>query len=470
MKPLKIKDISKYMDGKLTCQDPEAIVKGVSIDSREVKMGDLFIPLKGENQDAHQFIPEAIKNGCACVVIGRNYEGALPKEFSNPKGEKVPFIICDDTLKGLQQLAKHYLATLKMKKIGVTGSTGKTTTKDMIYYICSEKYATQRNTGNFNNHIGLPLTVLSFEESSEVGILEMGMSEKGEIELLAELVRPDIGIITNIGTAHIENLGTREDIFEAKMEITKYFNKENILIVNRDNDLLDFDKGKLKYKLFSTGENGKSDLVISNIRDFGEKGISFTLEHKKDNEYESQEFELNIPGRHNAYNGALAVATGLMLGVTLKEASIGLSKMKITDKRLTIKGKDGVKIIDDTYNASVDSMKSGIDVLESVAGVRKIAVLGDMLEMGENSWKYHEEVGEYLATKQIDFLITVGKDSKYIAKGAAITLNEKQMMHFDNREKLSKKVKEILKPGDVVLIKGSRGMKLDKVVNYLMEG
>lgn len=477
MKPLTLQEINHAVKGTLICPNPQLIIKGVSTDSRTVKAGELFIPLIGEVLDAHQFIPEAIANGCAAVLVNRNYyEGndsiqTLSQASSPKSGEhkEIPFIVCEDTTKGLQDLAKYYLSTIDMKKVGITGSTGKTTTKEMLYHICSEKYKTERNLGNFNNHIGMPLTILSFSEDTQIGILEMGMSQKTEISVLAEIVRPDIGVITNIGTAHIENFENRQGILEAKMEITNYFEKENILIVNRDNDLLDMEQSDVKYKLIAVGENGRSDLVLSNIIDLGESGITFTIEHRKGNEYESQLFKLNIPGRHNAYNSGLAVAAGLELGISLELAARGLEKMENTDKRLSIKGKNGIKIIDDTYNASVDSMKSGIDVLESVFGMRKIAILADMLEMGEKSAEYHEEVGEYLADKTFDILITVGEASKHIEKAVSVKKPEIETRHFKNQESLNEKVKEIIKPGDVVLIKGSRGMNMDQVVKCLME-
>jgi len=473
MKPLNLEQINHAVKGNLICQNPELLIEGVSTDSRTVKPGELFIPLVGDHLDAHKFIPQAITNGCAVVLVNRSYyeENALRQNSGSMSDASVvfPFIECEDTTKGLQDLAKYYLSTFDMKKVGITGSTGKTTTKEMVYYICREKFKTERNLGNYNNHIGLPLTVLSFAADTQVGILEMGMSEKDEINLLAEIVRPDIGVITNIGTAHMENLGTRQGILDAKMEITNYFGKENVLIVNRDNDLPDIEKLEVEYKLVTVGENGRSDMVISNITDIGENGITFTLEHRIGNEYESQKFKLNIPGRHNAYNGALAVSVGVELGVSLEEAARGLEKMENTDKRLSIKGKDGIKIIDDTYNASVDSMKAGIDVLESVFGMRKIAILADMLEMGKKSAEYHEEVGEYLADKNFDLLITVGEASRHIEKAAKEKMTGIQTLHFDNQEDLNKKVKEIVRPGDVVLIKGSRGMNMDQVVKYLME-
>ena len=469
MKPLTCMEICKGVNGKLYSKAPESLVTGISIDSRTVKEGELFIPIQGETLDGHDFIKQAMENGCSCVFIGESLGSEKTTALLDAEIERVSFILCKDTTKALQDLARYYLSTFQIKKVGITGSTGKTTTKDMVYHICSEKFNTARNLGNFNNHIGLPLTILGFEEGTQVGILEMGMSEKGEIDLLAELVRPDIGVITNIGTAHIENLGSRQGILEAKMEITNYFDENNVLILNRDTDLFQGLDMSCPYKLVTVGENGKSDFILSNIADQGESGITFTIEHKQGIDYESQDFQLSIPGRHNAFNSGLAVAVGVQLGVSLEEAARGLRKMVETDKRLSMKGSRGIKIIDDTYNASVDSMKSGLDVLENVFGMRKIAVLGDMLEMGDKSPEFHQEVGEYLADKKLDLLITVGEASLNIQKGAMKSMPVEQMRHYRSKEELIREIRELVKPGDVVLLKGSRGMKLDQVVKHLME-
>lgn len=460
MKKLKIKEICSALKGQLILGKEENYIERVSTDSRTASKGDLFFPIIGESHDAHKFIPMAIEGGCRSFIVSDR------KEIMNHSiKDQLDVILVEDTTKALQKLAAYYLSTFKVKKIGVTGSTGKTTTKDMLYYICSEKYKTARNVGNFNNHIGLPLTVLGFEEGIEVGILEMGMSEFGEINLLADIVRPDFGIITNIGTSHIENLGDREGILKAKLEITNFFNEDNVLVINEINDLLTKENTKGVYKSLSIGNNGKSDFILSDIADRGEEGIGFTIEHK----LETQRFELTIPGRHNAINGALAVAAAMKLGVTMEEAARGLAKIELTDKRLNIKGKDGIKVIDDTYNASPESMKAGIDVLMATKGIRKIAILADMLELGEESPKYHSEVGDYAAKKKVDLLIAVGDEAKYIAEAGKAILGDERVQCYSDKEKLMSKIRTILQLGDIILVKGSRGMEMDQVVKKIME-
>ncbi len=456
MKKLTIEQITEAVKGKLLLGDPKDEISGVSTDSRKVAEGDIFFPLIGEQHDAHDFIPQAVERGCRTFILSRE-----------PDGLSGPFNIIqvEDTTKALQELAAYYLSLFSMIKIGVTGSTGKTSTKEMLYWIFSEKYKTARNIGNFNNHIGLPLTVLSIPEDTEAGVFEMGMSELGEIDLLAKLVRPDIGVITNIGISHIENLGSRENILKAKLEITNYFTTDGILIVNEDNDFLSRDDVQGNYKIVTTGETGRSNFIISNIIDNGEEGIEFTIEHKK----ETQTFHLNVPGRHNAYNGALAVAAAVSCGITMAEAAKGLLKLEITDKRLNIKGKNGMKIIDDTYNASPDSMKAAIDVLTATKGFRKIAILADMFELGENSDAFHAEVGRYAAESSVDILIAVGTQAKHIYEAAKEILGEQKVHYYETKELLMGDIGSMISSGDVILLKGSRGMAMDQVVKKIME-
>lgn len=471
MKRLTIEQVAEAVKGDLLLGDPKDEITGVSTDSRKVAEGEAFFPLIGEQHDAHDFIPQAIERGCRTVILSRKADAeSLRAKYSDPshrinRENPMNFILVGDTTKALQDLAKYYLSLFSIIKIGVTGSTGKTTTKEMLYWIFSEKYRTVRNLGNLNNHIGLPLTVLSLPEDTEAGIFEMGMSAQGEIDLLAELVRPDIGIITNIGISHIENLGSRENILKAKLEITNYFTEDGILIVNEDSDFLSKEDVRGNYRVVTTGETGRSNFIISNIVDSGEDGVAFTLEHKE----ELQTFRLNMPGRHNAYNGALAVAAAVSCGITMEEAARGLLKLELTDKRLSIKGKNGMKIIDDTYNASPDSMRAAIDVLNATKGFRKIAILADMFELGENSGVFHAEVGRYAAESGVDLFIAVGEQARHMAEAAKEILGEKKVHYYETKELLINDIGSMITTGDVILLKGSRGMAMDQVVKKIME-
>lgn len=461
MKKTKISEIVKAINGQLIFGKDQEWVSKVCIDSRTVEPDALFFTLIGEKQDGHKFIGQVIDGGCKCIVVSDTSQ--IDEKKAKEKG--VSIILVADTTKALQLLAMDCLKKLSISKVGVTGSTGKTTTKEMLYYILSEKYKVGRNLGNFNNHIGLPLTILSLEQDIEVGVFEMGMSEFGEIDVLADIVRPDIGVITNIGTSHIENLGDREGILKAKLEITNYFKPNQILCVNGDNEMLSKENCEGDYQLIRVGTTGRNGFIISNILDFGEQGIEFSMEHKE----EIQTFRLNIPGRHNAFNGALAIATAYQLGVTMKEAATGLLKLELTDKRLNIKGKNGMKIIDDTYNASPDSMKAALDVLVTTRGVRKIAILGDMMEMGPNSAEYHAEIGAYAADMKVDKLICIGKEAKNIVAGALKSMKEGDIIYGEKKEKVYGEILDMVAMGDVILVKGSRGMKMDEIVKKIME-
>ena len=382
------------------------MIQEVCTDSRTAKKGDLFVPIIGEVHDAHKFIPQAYERGCRAFLVSRTEAADGLKDCQ--------IILVGDTTGAVQDLAAVYLEGLGLKKIAVTGSVGKTSTRDMVHAILSEKFRTGTAKKNFNNSIGVPLTIFSFDDSLEAAVLEMGMDHAGEIHRLAEIIRPDIGIITNVGISHIENFADgRDGILKAKMEITDYFGPTNTLVINSDNDMLkkaDFSGG---YKLIRVGEEPEADYRISDIRDYGEKGIRYTLSA------EGKEYEicLHVPGAHNAVNSALAIAGCRQMGVTTEQAISGLAHLELTGKRLAVKEKNGITVIDDTYNAAPASMKSLIDTLVHTDGQRKIAVFAGMNELGAESPKYHREVGEYAGKRDLDLLITVGEKAEDIAVG-----------------------------------------------------
>ncbi len=454
MKKLTMKEIEAGTGGRLICGNGEITVEKICTDSRKAEAGDLFFALIGDNHDAHKYLPQVAESGCSCAVIS--------DETQCPGG--MTAVLVEDTTKALQRLASWYLAQLDMKKIAVTGSTGKTSTRDLTWYVCSEKFKAQKNVGNLNNHLGVPLTILSFDEDTEVGILEMGMDKFGEIDLLADIARPDIGLITNIGMSHIENLGSRDGIFQAKMELTNYFDENNVLIAARDDEYLNEKRIDGIYRLVTAGPDGKSDYIISDIDDFGAEGIQFNLEHNG----RVQQFKLPVPGKHNAFNGALAVAAGAELGITMEEAARGLAKTQLTDKRLTVRENKGIKIIDDTYNASPDSMKAAIDVLMKTRGERCVAILGDMFELGDGSGLQHELVGRYAAQQEVELLVAIGENSAEMYRGAREEGME-NVLYFKDKDSFFAEMKSVIKSGDVILLKGSRGMEMDKIVKRIME-
>ncbi|MBQ2747778.1 MAG: UDP-N-acetylmuramoyl-tripeptide--D-alanyl-D-alanine ligase, partial [Firmicutes bacterium] len=400
MKKITAGQIINAIGGELFAGDVNAVVTGVEMDSRIMKDGDCFFALPGERVDGNDFIAAAFEKGACCAV-------ATNKEKAETALEKYPertIIITDDSEKALRDLAKWYMGTFDdIRRIAVTGSNGKTTTKDMIHAICSAKYRTQKTPVNRNNLIGLPLTVLSLEEDTEVAVFELGMDAFNEIRTMAEIVKPEVAVITNVGTAHVERLGSREGILKAKLEITEFLEPENVLIIPDGGDVLTREKAAGNYKLLSAGAGGKNEYIISDVENHGEEGMTFSLEY--DGGY--NKFELLVPGEYNVSNASLAIAAASVIGVSPEEAARGLLDFKPAEKRMNIRGVRGIKVIDDTYNASPPAMKAAIDVLMHTGGIRKAVILGDMFELGEESEKYHREVGNYAAQAGVQLFIGV---------------------------------------------------------------
>ena len=466
MRPFTVEEIIKAVDGTLVSGEKENIVYRVCTDSRKAEPGDLFFPLKGENNDGHDFLGQVLEAGCRTIVVSD--ESKIPKQaFASQPGD-ADIIVVDDTTAALQALASYYLDCLPLKKkIAVTGSVGKTSTRDMLYYAASTSFKTGRNPKNFNNYFGLPLSIMDFEPDTEVAVLEMGMASAGEIETLARIARPDIAVITNIGVSHIENLGSREGILKAKLEVTCCFDENSVLIINADNDMLTLENVKGNYKIVTVGTGEKCDYRIKDVCDFGDKGIEYTLCH----EGKDYRIKLPVPGAHNAINASLAVAAAGLMGISPETAIKGFEQAELTEKRLNIKKQGRIKVIDDTYNACPESMKSALNTLMSTEveeGGRRVAVLGDMFELGKESPAAHLEVGRYAVEKKPDLLIAVGKDAEYIAQGAE-PLGDGHVLRYETREDLEKEVHEIIRPGDTVLVKASRSMEMEKTVKEILK-
>lgn len=473
MKELTLRQIAEGAKGELVRGSGEKTVKRVVIDSRNARQGDLFVAIIGAHQDGHSYARSAVEAGCQALLLS---DSAVIEELSDTFRDVGIIKVCD-TLKGLQNLAHYYLDQFQVKKLAVTGSTGKTTTKEMLYAILSKKYQTVCNTGNMNSETGMPLSAFLVEDDTEAAVFEMGMSKLGEINALADIVKPEIGLITNVGLSHIEFLGTRENILKAKMEITDFMSEEDVLVVNSDNEFLTTksvsvcmqEKYRENYKyggnfdLVTAGENEKADCRLSDKKDLGEDGISFHLEFQG----QSEDFHLPLLGLHNAYNAMLAVAAGMIAGVSMRDAADALSRLTPTAHRLQIQEHNGIKLIDDSYNASPDSMMAGIDVLSSVPGRRKVAVLADMLEMGDAE-EYHRAVGLYAAKKKTDVIIAIGARGKYIAEGAReIADGAIRVIWHDTKEPLLASLSQIIRPGDVVLVKASLGMQMAEVADAI---
>lgn len=428
-------------------------IEGVSIDSRHVQKGNLFIPFKGENTDGHVYVEKAIANGAAAAL--------WQMDVPNPP-EHLPILLVEDTLKALQVLSEKYLQQANAKVVGITGSNGKTTTKDITASLLSQQYKVHKTEGNFNNHLGLPLTILSMEEDTEIVILEMGMSNRGEIELLSKLARPDVAVITNIGEAHLLDLGSREAIADAKLEITAGLKEDGVVIYHGDEPLLSKKLLKNSYTTRSFGRAETNDMYPTYIESVG-NGTQFTTNLYK------KEMALPILGNHNVLNALAAMLVAREFQLTSDQISKGLSQLKVTNMRMEmVEGIKGEKIINDAYNASPTSMNAAIELVASLTGFhRKYLVLGDMLELGEEEVQFHEKIGRSIQSNEIDKLFTYGELGAHIAIGAEKTIGKDNVYAFLDKGELVEELKKHVGENDLILVKASRGMKLEEVVQAL---
>lgn len=457
MRKTSIKQILAATGGALVFGDEDNFISGIKHDSREVKPGDMFVAIAGNNQDGHKYIPQVAAAGASAVLV--SHTDGWPEQL--PEGTELNIILVGDTIQAMGDLARWYISDLGIKRVAVTGSVGKTSTRDMIYFVLSEKYNCGRNLKNYNNNVGLPISIFQFDENTQAAVLEMGMDAFGEIEYLSGIVKPDIGVITNIGVAHMEKLGSRQGIFKAKMEITENISpaeEGGILVFAQDDEFLTKKRTAGDYGQVSVGYENDADYTISDVDDFGVEGIEFNVDHCG----EKTRVRLPLPGVHNAINGALAIAVGGLLGVDVETAARGLAGASLTGSRLKkIEGRS-VTIIDDTYNANPDSMKSAIDVLAGSRAERKVAILGDMFELGDNTENQHREVGEHAKAAGLDMVIAIGNLAANIAEGA-------QGVYFEKKEDFLAEIDKYINSRDMILVKASRGMKMEEIVERLKD-
>ncbi|MFD2045489.1 UDP-N-acetylmuramoyl-tripeptide--D-alanyl-D-alanine ligase [Ornithinibacillus salinisoli] len=452
-------DIQDMVSGSgLLSSNENQLIEGVSIDSRTVKQGNLFIPII-RLKDGHLYVREAIKNGAVATLWLKNHP--------NPPTD-IPVIFVDDTLVALQSLAKNYRKQLSVKVIGITGSNGKTTTKDMVSSIAKTTFTVHKTKGNLNSEYGLPLTVLEVSEKDDIVVLEMGMSQRGEIEMLSTIAQPNIAIITMIGVSHIANLGSKEEIANAKLEIITGLQEKGTFIYNGDEPLLQkindrFHKKQLRTLTF--GEQSSSNDFYPTKIEMNSGFMQFCINHN-----DSPVFTMNIIGKHNVYNALAAIAVGKELGIPMKTIANGLQKVKLTDMRMQkIMGANGLTIINDAWNASPHSVRMAIETFQELVGYRnKILVLGDMLELGEKEVDYHKEIGQRISPNKIDYLFTYGNLSKHIAMEAQKYFERNRVFSYTNKNALIENLTRTVESQDIVLVKGSRGMRLEDVVNILL--
>lgn len=423
-------------------------ITSAQIDSRLIVPGGIFVAIKGEKTDGYNYIPSAIENGALCAVTDRPYDG-------------FPCVVVNSPVTALQDIARAYRKKLNITVIGITGSVGKTTTKEIVASVLSEKYNVIKTEGNFNNGLGLPLTIMSIKKDTEVAVVEMGMNHEGEMRLLSSIALPTMCIMTNIGMSHIENLGTRENIFKAKCEVFEHMSTTARCILNGDDDLLST-LNRPNRCLF--GFDRDNDIFVESFLEHGFEGSDFEISLFG----EKINCHINVPGRHVLFSAMAAMAAGSWLGLTGSQITEGVSKAKSLSGRVNVIRTPKYTLIDDCYNAAPQSMKSGIDLLvKSDDYPRSVCIFGDMGELGEDEEHFHEEVGEYAAKSKVGLLVAIGPLSKHTYNGAK--KRGGNAIWFETKEEFLKKASEILRGGDAVLIKASHFMDFNKIVSSLQE-
>ena len=459
---MKIKEIIKATNGNLVIGDLDVEIKDFCRNTRILKKGDTYIGIRGENFDGNALWEKAFESGADTVIL----QGIEFGENDLEKYKNKNIINVKDTIQALADIATYKRMSFgkDFKLVGVTGSVGKTSTKDIVANVISQKYKTLKTQGNSNNSIGLPFTLFDLDDH-EAAVIEMGMNQFGEIENLTKIAEPTIAVITNVGTSHIGNLGSREGILKAKLEILEGMNKK-ILVINNDNDMLHkYYLGKPEdVEIHTFGIENKSDIMAEEIK-LKENSSEFicNLNGKK--------FKVTVPvgGIHFVYNALCAITVGNLLNLSVEQMINGIQTFELTKKRMDITNlKNGVTIINDSYNASFESMQASLKYLSGLNNKRKIAVLGDMFELGEFSKELHEKVGKEVVKNKIDLLICSGENSKFIVESAKREgMQENNIFYFDSREKIAEFIKENWQRGDAILFKASNGMKFFEICQKL---
>lgn len=422
------------------------------LDSREAVPGVVFWPLKGARFDAHDFIPQMMEKGALMSIMDENRAGKITAEV---------YVPVNDTNEALLKLAKGYQRLFKLKKIAVTGSNGKTTTKEMLKTVISEKFRTIATEGNLNNQIGVPKTVFRFKHTDEVAVVEMGTSAPGEIHPLSMAVEPDIAVITNVGASHLEHLGTLDNVFKEKLSIVDGLRKGGILVVNADDTRLSKVKTCKSYRVVTFGIR-RGIIKPEDLKWDSNACATFKIGRT--------EFHLNVPGIHNVYNALATIAVAISLRIPKSAIATALEKFHAANMRMEIRSAAGFKVVSDCYNANPSSTKMALETIGSVSGCgRRIAVLGDMLELGDKSADLHREMGELVPQMNFDLLLTVGEMSVNTQKGAiAKGMSSNSALHFDTVKDVVDFLSENVHIGDILLVKGSRGMKMEQIVESLL--
>ncbi len=455
---MKVRDILKVTKGKLIIGNLEEECENFCTDTRKIQKDDIYVGIKGEKFDGNEYYEEALEKGAKVAIIS-GIDVKNPEKFTNKT-----IILVEDSLIAFGQIAAYKRSLYNIPVIQVTGSVGKTSTRDIIANVVRMQYKTLQTEGNLNNSIGLPTTILKLKDE-EALVVESGMNHFGEIRYLGKIAKPTIAVITNVGTAHIGLLGSRENILKAKLEILENLKPDGYVVINNDNDLLHkWKEEDNKYKKYTFGIENDSDVMAYDINIYND----YSTYKVKINEVE---YNVTVPvsGKHFVYNSLCAIAIGNLLNISPEKIIEGIRGFELTKRRMEVdKIKDNITIINDSYNASYDSMVAAIDYLKEFIGKRKIAVLGDMFELGNFAEELHRKVGEYVAKKDLDLLITVGENSKFIAKQAIENgMNSNKVIEFKANNEAVNYLKSNIKNEDVILLKAANGMKFIEIFNEL---
>lgn len=437
--------------GEAAAQEASCVV----IDSRKIGKGGVFIATKGERVDGHSFIPAVEEMGAMGVICERK-----------PEKIGIPYILVEDSFQALKDVAEFYRKQLDIQVVGITGSVGKTSTKEFIASVLSQKYRVLKTQGNFNNEIGLPLTVLSIGEEHQAAVLEMGISDFGEMHRLSKIAKPDICVMTNIGQCHLESLGSREGILKAKSEIFDFMNPEGYVFVNGDDDQLVKASPKISHAPIRFGRGTSNDIFASDVISKGLFGTHAVIHGF----LQVFPVEIPLPGEHMVWNALAAAGVGFQMGLKPEEIKQGIADVKAVGGRSNVMALSDYTLIDDCYNANPASMKAAIDLLSTALG-RKAAILGDMFELGADEKRLHGEIGAYAVEKKIDVLICTGALAHCMYEQAELKKKEEnsaaELYYFPDRDKMLSALPGILKKQDTILIKASHGMQFEKVVEVL---
>ena len=460
MKNIFVKDIVRVCKGKLICGNENEVCENFSKDTREINQGDIYLGIKGERVHGSYLYKEALDKGAkGCILQDVEIDAQKLEQYKDKF-----IILVPDVVKALQELAAYKRSLYNIPVIGITGSVGKTSTKDMIASVLSTKYNVLKTEGNYNNEIGLPLTILKLKDHNAM-VVEMGMCAFGEISLLTNIAKPTTAVITIIGSSHIGGLGSRENILKAKLEILEGLDDKGVLIINNDNDLLySWNKDiPEKHKHITYGIENQSTYNAKNIQVM-ENSSSFQIELNHNN------YVVEIPtaGKHFIYNCLAAIAVGLEYNIDMENIIKGISQFSLTKNRMeVIKTKNNITVINDCYNASYESIKAALEYLNSLQAERKIAVLGDVLELGEYSKQMHEKIGEEVLKNSVDILITVGKEAETVSNVVKNKSKNIQVHSFEENIQAINLLKELLTEKDVVLVKASNGMHFKEIVEAI---